>query len=131
MEKIDAGRSKKRREGLGAEHGDRCYPKGRLITILLVVNELGLWPTELEKRFPTFRLIFRSHSLMGRWVAGSKSQPLYKRRRRFSVSSLRLVSMGILITLFGSMGRLISWPKNDFMAIGHRRTRRKRGYDAW
>jgi hypothetical protein len=26
MEKIDVGRGKKRREKLGAEHGERCYP---------------------------------------------------------------------------------------------------------
>ena len=26
MEKIDVGRGEKRREALGVEHGERCYP---------------------------------------------------------------------------------------------------------
>jgi hypothetical protein len=75
MEKNDVGKSKKRKEGLGAEHGDGCYPIWRFIKHLLAASGLGVWPTELEKWFPAFRLIFRSHGLMGRWVARSNNQP--------------------------------------------------------
>lgn len=41
MEKIDVGRGKNRGEGLGAEHGERCYPMWRFIKILLIASGLG------------------------------------------------------------------------------------------